>query len=163
MITEIPLDDEQLKAVAHMQQAGFKGVLWMKPGTGKTRCGLKSSQLSGCRRVYVICPKRAIPAWEDEITKLQFAIPYIILSADSFLKGVNEADDFRNMFLIVDEAYYFANPNSARSKNLRRFSMNFPYKLALSGTIQPAGDNITIWGAASAIMRGAKRYSTERH
>jgi len=145
------LSEKQIEACEHMQKAGFKGIIWHKPGTGKTRIALRCAQLSGCKRVYVVCPKKASFSWQDEITALGFMIPYIILSSDSFWKMLDESADFRNMMLIVDEHYYFANPNSTRSKFLRRFSMNFPYRLGLSGTIQPASDNITLWGQLSAL------------
>lgn len=149
---KITLKDYQQEALDHLAKQNFVGIMWHKPGVGKTitalSCALACSPLP--LMTIIICPKNARDTWKAEIEKIGFWLPYEIHSADSICK-IQTHRDFSTMFLIVDEHFYFANPNSRRSKALKRISSFFPHRLGLSGTIQPAGDNITIWGQFSSM------------
>jgi len=149
---QIKINDKQREAIGHFAKQNFIGIAWWKPGQGKTRIAL--SAVMSCapspRMTYIIAPANAKETWENEIEKVGFWLPYEIHSADSICK-IQTSRDFSDAFLIVDELFYFANPNAARTKALKRISSFFPHRLGLSGTIQPAGDNITIWGQFSAL------------
>lgn len=146
------LADNQLAAFEHLQKVNFCGIIWHKPGEGKSRTALHCALQ--CRpmplKVIIVCPKNAILSWQDEIVKYNFWLPHEIYSADSFYK-LKVEQDFSRCFLIVDELYYFANPNAHRSKMLKKRSQFFPHRIGLSGTIMPTSDNMTIWGQLSAM------------
>lgn len=145
-----PVGAKQQEACDHLYVTNFCGIAWHKPGEGKTRLALMCALWTDCPRVLIVCPKKARDSWIDEITKIKFDRMFQIVSADSLHK-VDTSKSFGSTFLIVDELYYFANPNSIRSKRLKFISKFFPHRIGLSGTIQPAGDNFTIWGQMSAL------------
>lgn len=151
-MSKIPLSPSQLAAIEHFRPNNFIGIAWHKPGEGKTRIALVCAIQSKATSILIIAPKKAKASWEEEIKKLaiDLVMPYEIHSADSIGK-IKTYRDFSSTFLIVDELYYFANCNSARSKALKKISKFFPHRIGLSGTIQPAGDNMTIWGQLSAM------------
>ena len=152
MTPTFDLSPSQLEAIEHFSKTGFIGIAWHLPGQGKTRlalaCALKMSPAP--RLVVIVAPKAAQQTWRDEICKIQFPLPWEIFSSDN-LKRIDTSVSYEGMLLIVDELYYFSSPGSKRSKALKRISRFFPHRIGLSGTIQPASDNITIYGQVSAM------------
>ncbi len=140
------LSPKQLEAIEHARKNNWCQIFWHKPGEGKTRIALACIEASGARNAWIICPRKAIEGWEDEIKECKFTIPYHLISADSLhLIGNGWDQNLSKTFLVVDEMYYFATGDSRRSKHLRPHVLKFPYRVGLSGTIMPANNNETIY------------------
>lgn len=152
-------------------------IAWWIMGSGKTRFSLAVAECSEYKEIIVVCRRSAFGTWIDEINLLN--LEYTIYENDYTVKNLHRfsrkkgatrvllisAGDLKNIpqqlnwgeiLLIVDELYLFANPNSARSKLIQRFSLFCSARLGLSGTIMPAQDNATIYGQLMALQ--AHRY-----
>lgn len=136
---------QQEAAVEQLRSNNFNGIIWWAMGQGKSRIALRAAELSACKRVVIVCPKKAIPSWEQEINDTIFILPYQIISADSIYKLNLSEKEMAETGLIVDELYYFSSGDSKRSKYLRYNSAKFMFVIGLSGTIMPTQDNLTVW------------------
>lgn len=134
------------------------------PGTGKTRPAVGAftdRRKDGGKKALVFAPKSILqPAWGDDIGKFFPGISYICAYASNRKKAFNMDvdmyitnhdavtwlmkvgnlpkdywDDFDT--IIIDESTAFKNPQSQRSKAMRKLVKKFEYREILTGTPNP--------------------------
>lgn len=111
------------------QQAGAewlagkrRALLGDKMGLGKTIQAIEAANITGARRVAVVCPAIARINWQREIDKWALYSPavkiqsYNRLAADRQLR--NEWAAWRPDVLIIDEAHYLKTKDTSRTKAL---------------------------------------------
>ena len=165
------LRDYQLEAITNWKKNNYHGIFDMATGTGKTftACGAITKLFDETNRLFVVicCPYiHLVDQWYDEVE--QFNIKpircYSEVGDDKEIKRLvldfkQKRTDFACMIttnrtfqlklqdyiqenindtlLVVDEAHNFG------SSNLRKcMEINYPYRLALSATIDRYGDEI---------------------
>lgn len=151
------------------------------PGTGKTRPAIAAfveRRRNGGGKCLVLAPKSILqPAWGNDIDKFFPGVSYMcayaknrkiafeqdvdiyitnhdavkwIIRDNNLPKGYFDAFDT----LIVDESTAYKNPNSQRSKAIRKLSTRFKYRQCLTGTPNP--NSITeVWHQALILDEGA--------
>lgn len=151
---KINLTPAQLQGVEFAEKCDFNCVFWWKQGEGKTRLALACAAKKKPEFLLIIAPKKVHSSWIKEIEEFPGILPpYRIHSSDSIEKLLHY--NFRyykgGSMIIVDELFYFANPASKRSKNLRRLTVPFNARIGLSGTIIPANNNEAIYGQLKCL------------
>lgn len=138
METSVRLRPYQEAAVqAAFPHDGF--ALFMEARTGKTITTLWLSHLWGCHHNLVICPKKAIPVWRDEI-KVVGLNPdeFEIVSFESF--RIHKLEYQRRWDLvIVDESHRIKERKSQQTKAVWTLSHRARKRLILTGSPQGNG------------------------
>lgn len=130
-----------MKLYNHQQRfvSGYKGsnILVHEAGTGKTVCACMWLKDGRDRDALVVCPKRVVSKWKDELRKwgaMATVISKEEFSKLSFIKKWSA--------LVIDEADEFCSPlftrqRSARTESMYNFVKKFPTMpvLLLSATI----------------------------
>lgn len=166
----VKLYDYQKEAIQTWADHGYKGIFDMATGTGKTftAAGAICRLLNDKGRiiVFVCCPfKHLIEQWSEELSIFKIDAIKCHGNIDYELKLKREINKFRqkrsnflcvvitnasfqkesiqkiiksnldNILLIADEAHNFGAESISETLN-----MNYPYRLALSATIDRYGD-----------------------
>ena len=135
----VELRDYQLKIVEQaLPHRGFG--LFMEQRTGKTLTALWLSREWGCNHILVICPKKAIPVWKDEIRKLGLSEDlFSIINFESF--RINQQTYLRDSWdlVIVDESHRMKERSSQQTKAIWKLSKRSDRRLILTGTPQGNG------------------------
>jgi len=138
METSVKLRPYQEMAVqAALPHDGF--ALFMEARTGKTLTTLWLSSLWDCRQNLVICPKKAIPVWKQEIALMGLDVnQFEIVSFETFrihrLKFQQSWD-----LVIVDESHRIKERKSQQTKAVWSLSRRAKKRLILSGSPQGNG------------------------
>lgn len=138
METSVKLRPYQEMAVqAALPHDGF--ALFMEARTGKTITTLWLSSLWECRRNLVICPKKALPVWKQEIALMGLDVnQFEIVSFETFrihrLKFQQSWD-----LVIVDESHRIKERKSQQTKAVWSLSRRAKKRLILSGSPQGNG------------------------
>ena len=138
METSVKLRPYQEMAVqAALPHDGF--ALFMEARTGKTLTTLWLSSLWDCRQNLVICPKKAIPVWKQEIALMGLDVnQFEIVSFETFrihrLKFQQSWD-----LVIVDESHRIKERKSQQTKAVWSLSRRTKKRLILSGSPQGNG------------------------
>lgn len=99
-----------------------RALLGDKMGLGKTVQAIEAANITGARRVAVVCPAIARVNWQREIDKWALFSPavkiesYNRLALDRQLR--NEWAAWRPDVLIIDEAHYLKTKDTSRTKSL---------------------------------------------
>ncbi len=133
------LRDYQVKAFeAAKPHEGF--ALFMQQRTGKTVTALCLSREWGCHKNIIICPKKAIPVWEQEIKLVGLCREdFTIVSFESF--RIHHRDYiFQTWDLaIIDESHRIKERGSQQTKACWKIGKASMKRLILSGSPQGNG------------------------
>lgn len=114
--------------------------LFMEQRTGKTLTGLWLGQLWDCHVNLIICPKKAVPVWKDEILKAgSDPQDFTILSFESY--RIRHSQYLRQKWdlVIVDESHRIKERGSQQTKAVWKLSKLARKRLILSGSPQGNG------------------------
>jgi len=147
MAREFALYPHQIQAVAHLW--GHSGSLLADDmGLGKTRCAAIAAKLAGFPAV-VLCPASLKLNWKKEIMMCGVAsdaiglidgsrqpvpqTPWLILSYEN-VDVLLRRQDFRGFTLIIDEAHYIKEPDSARTRKAFELAARAERRFLLTAT-----------------------------
>lgn len=177
------LKPKQQEAFETITRDGKGGIVFSAVGTGKTRIGLlgandiinkASGQAYRGAVILVICRRKAFYDWSVEVEKLGFGQSWdvveledvkpnwafvnrtIILCSHGSLISIVAFATLQSVTvdtIIIDEGYLFSNPQSKRSKALKKLHYGVP-RIVLSGSLMPARDLIQIYGQVAQAGRG---------
>jgi SNF2 family DNA or RNA helicase len=122
--------------------------------TGKTPTTLKLMELEKHDKIMVICPASLVMNWQKEVhtwteynalcvsgskTKRQkvykeWSSGFLIISKDTAKSDLDLLKTFKDYALIVDEAHFLRNYQTAQSKAIYQLGKNSSRRLALTGT-----------------------------
>lgn len=122
---------------AALPHQGF--ALFMQQRTGKTVTALTLSKLWNCTDNVIICPKKAIPVWRQEIDLVGLDQEHFeIYSFESF--RIHHRDIIRRVDLtIIDESHRIKERGSQQTKACWKMGKLSQYRLILSGSPQGNG------------------------
>jgi hypothetical protein len=151
-------------------------LLTLPPGAGKTAIALTVVKEMGWRAIVVAPPRVAQNTW-----KAQAAIWAPELRVSEYLRDParrqynlstthdllvthyellpqlsDETQFFLNRYdcLIVDESGFARNPNTRRFKELKRYAMYIPNRIAMNGTPLETRGPMDLWAQAYLVDRG---------
>lgn len=132
-----PREYQRLAIEAALPHDGF-GLL-MEQRTGKTMTALWLAEKWDCRQNLVICPKKALPVWKQEIALMGLDVnQFEIVSFETFrihrLKFQQSWD-----LVIVDESHRIKERKSQQTKAVWSLSRRAKKRLILSGSPQGNG------------------------
>ena len=132
-----PREYQRLAIEAALPHDGFG--LFMEQRTGKTMIALWLAEKWDCRQNLVICPKKAIPVWKQEIALMGLDVnQFEIVSFETFrihrLKFQQSWD-----LVIVDESHRIKERKSQQTKAVWSLSRRAKKRLILSGSPQGNG------------------------
>ena len=107
-------------------------------GLSKTRTSLSLAWLwrSSGSKVLIVCPKRLIPQWRDEIAQIGFDMPFELISYEQLYRSENTYPDCD--ICILDEAQAIKNPHTRRFEAVAAVAAD--YRIALTAT--PTGGKV---------------------
>lgn len=128
---------QQLAVEAASSHKGYG--LFMQQRTGKTVTALTLAKLWNCTDNIIICPKKAIPVWRQEIALVGLDQEYFeIYSFESF--RIKQRDILRRVDLtIIDESHRIKERGSQQTKACWKLGKLSQYRLILSGSPQGNG------------------------
>jgi SWI/SNF-related matrix-associated actin-dependent regulator 1 of chromatin subfamily A len=118
-------------------------------GLGKSLQALVAVEKAGAYPCVVVCPSAVKLGWQREGVKwVPWRSAQVLMAGRDKLLGANltvlnpellprHLDDLKAMrprALILDEAHFFKNPDSQRSRNALELSRGVPLRMALTGT-----------------------------
>jgi hypothetical protein len=127
------------KALEGIRAHGGYG-LFLEQRTGKTLTSLFTLSELKVKNLLIICPKRAIPVWENEIKKVEGFHPRLtLLNFEQVWR--QEATLLKGKFdgMIVDESHRIKGRGSKQSKACWKLAKVVPHRLILTGTPQGNG------------------------
>jgi hypothetical protein len=132
-----PREYQRLAIDAALSHDGFG--LFMEQRTGKTLTALWLAEKWNCRQNLVICPKKALPVWKQEIAAVGLNEgDFELVSFESFrihrLKFQRSWD-----LVIVDESHRIQDRKSQQTKAVWSLSRRAKKRLILSGSPQGNG------------------------
>lgn len=164
----------QEQALARLHQSSGRQLLGLCPGAGKTLVALQ--YLRAKQHVLFIVPATLLGVWEDEARKWDTTVPIRIegtakkrqLALDNMEKYggwyVIGYEMFRKEYahimkrkwdaVVLDEAHKIKSPTSKISKLVRKFIVQSPVRLLLTGTPLVNGW-MDLWPQVEAISPGA--------
>jgi hypothetical protein len=129
----------QSEAVERALPLGGFG-LFLEQRAGKTRTALEIVRRRNPGRLLVVCPKRAIPVWRQEILALEDPPVIEVITYEWMVIHSRALLAWAPDMVIADEAHYAKKRTSRRSKVLRKLGRVARWRLALTGT--PIGQGI---------------------
>ncbi len=156
-----------------LEKFHLNGILADDMGLGKTLQALSViASLPDESKTMIICPKTLLYNWANEIEKFCPQLSYIIYEGNKEdrlemlkLKSIklilisyaivqNDLDQLKEInfdYVILDEAQHIKNPNTLRSKAIKKLVSR--HKLALTGT--PLENNVVeLWSIFDFLMPG---------
>lgn len=118
-------------------------------GLGKSLQALVAVEKAGAYPCVVVCPSAVKLGWQREVVKwVPWRSAQVLMAGRDKLQNANmtvlnpellprQLDDLKAMkpkALILDEAHFFKNPDSQRSRNALELSRGVPLRMALTGT-----------------------------
>ena len=141
------LTQQQQAAIEHLNEWRV-GALFMEPGTGKTRAAMTLINSTPATDCFWVGPLRTFPAVQAEMAKWGgmkmptscWGVESIGQSDRIYMRLVNEVEQSRVPFIIVDESLKIKNADAKRTRRLLELSKRAEWKLVLNGT--PVSKNL---------------------
>ena len=141
------LTQQQQAAIQHLNEWRV-GALFMEPGTGKTRAAMTLINSTPATDCFWVGPLRTFPAVQMEMAKWGgmkmptscWGVESIGQSDRIYMNLVNEVEQSRVPFIIVDESLKIKNADAKRTRRLLELSKRAEWKLVLNGT--PVSKNL---------------------
>ena len=141
------LTQQQQAAIEHLNEWRV-GALFMEPGTGKTRAAMTLINSTPATDCFWVGPLRTFPAVQAEMAKWGgmkmptscWGVESIGQSDRIYMNLVNEVEQSRVPFIIVDESLKIKNADAKRTRRLLELSKRAEWKLVLNGT--PVSKNL---------------------
>lgn len=135
------LTQQQQAAIQHLNEWRV-GALFMEPGTGKTRAALTLANSTPATDCFWVGPLRTFPAVQAEMAKWGgmkmptscWGVESIGQSDRIYMNLLNEVEQSRVPFIIVDESLKIKNADAKRTRRLLELSKRAEWKLVLNGT-----------------------------
>lgn len=142
----------QQQAVDQIISEGHQGyALFFQQRTGKTVTALTLAKEWNCTDNIIICPKKAIPIWRQEIALVGLDQEYFeIYSFESF--RIKQREIIRRVDLtIIDESHRIKERGSQQTKACWKLGKLSQYRLILSGS--PQGNCMSDYYAQLRFIR----------
>lgn len=135
------LTQQQQAAIEHLNEWRV-GALFMEPGTGKTRAAMTLVNSTPCTDCFWIGPLRTFPAVQAEMarwggTKMPtscWGVESLSQSDRIYMNLLNEVEQSRMPFIVVDESLKIKNAEAKRTRRLLEIGKRAEWKLVLNGT-----------------------------
>lgn len=132
-----PREYQRLAIDAALPHDGF--ALFMEARTGKTLTALWLAEKWNCRHNLVICPKKALPVWRQEIAAFGLNVEdFELVSFESFRIHRIQFQQSWDL-VIVDESHRIKERKSQQTKAVWSLSRRAKKRLILSGSPQGNG------------------------
>lgn len=141
------LTSQQQAAIQHLNEWRV-GALFMEPGTGKTRAAMTLINSTPATDCFWVGPLRTFPAVQAEMAKWGgmkmptscWGVESIGQSDRIYMRLLNEVEQSRVPFIVVDESLKIKNADAKRTRRLLELSKRAEWKLVLNGT--PVSKNL---------------------
>lgn len=156
-----------------LEKYKLNGILADDMGLGKTIQAISVIASHDTKAKHlIVCPKTLLFNWGDEFDKFTPHISYVIYEGSkderlellqksnsqvilcSYAIVQNDLEELQKIkfeYVILDEAQHIKNPNTLRSKSIKKLNSN--HKLALTGT--PLENNVVeLWSIFDFLMPG---------
>lgn len=135
------LTQQQQAAIEHLNEWRV-GALFMEPGTGKTRAAMTLVNSTPCTDCFWIGPLRTYPAIQMEMERWGgmkmptscWGVESLSNSDRIYMKLLNEVEQSRVPFIVVDESLKIKNAEAKRTRRLLEIGKRAEWKLVLNGT-----------------------------
>ena len=132
---------QQHTAIAHLREWKV-GALFMEPGTGKTRVAMTLVNSSDCSDVFWVGPLRTLDNAKTEAAKWggftmtahYYGVESLSGSDRIYMQLVNEVEQSREPFVVIDESLKIKNATAKRTKRMLEVGKRARWKLVLNGT-----------------------------
>lgn len=133
------MNNEQIKAFEKFKKLKV-GALFMQMGTGKTKVAIELVDYNKCDLLVYIAPFSTLKNIENEFTKWELQIPYILIGYETisssdkkYLELLKQLEN-KKVFIVADESIFIKNEETKRFKRLLDIRGKCEYALILNGT-----------------------------
>lgn len=135
------LTQQQQAAIEHLNEWRV-GALFMEPGTGKTRAAMTLVNSTPCTDCFWIGPLRTYPTIQMEMARWGgmkmptscWGVESLSNSDRIYMNLLNEVEQSRMPFIVVDESLKIKNAEAKRTRRLLEIGKRAEWKLVLNGT-----------------------------
>lgn len=135
------LTQQQQAAIHHLNEWRV-GALFMEPGTGKTRAAMTLVNSTPCTDCFWIGPLRTYPTIQMEMARWGgmkmptscWGVESLSNSDRIYMNLLNEVEQSRMPFIVVDESLKIKNAEAKRTRRLLEIGKRAEWKLVLNGT-----------------------------
>ena len=135
------LTQQQQAAIEHLNEWRV-GALFMEPGTGKTRAAMTLVNSTPCTDCFWIGPLRTYPTIQMEMARWGgmkmptscWGVESLSQSDRIYMNLLNEVEQSRMPFIVVDESLKIKNAEAKRTRRLLEIGKRAEWKLVLNGT-----------------------------
>ena len=135
------LTQQQQEAIEHLNEWRV-GALFMEPGTGKTRAAMTLVNSTPCTDCFWIGPLRTYPTIQMEMARWGgmkmptscWGVESLSNSDRIYMNLLNEVEQSRMPFIVVDESLKIKNAEAKRTRRLLEVGKRAEWKLVLNGT-----------------------------
>ena len=135
------LTQQQQAAIEHLNEWRV-GALFMEPGTGKTRAAMTLVNSTPCTDCFWIGPLRTYPTIQMEMARWGgmkmptscWGVESLSQSDRIYMNLMNEVEQSRMPFIVVDESLKIKNAEAKRTRRLLEIGKRAEWKLVLNGT-----------------------------
>ena len=135
------LTQQQQAAIEHLNEWRV-GALFMEPGTGKTRAAMTLINSTPCTDCFWIGPLRTYPTIQMEMARWGgmkmptscWGVESLSQSDRIYMNLLNEVEQSRMPFIVVDESLKIKNAEAKRTRRLLEIGKRAEWKLVLNGT-----------------------------
>ena len=135
------LTQQQQAAIQHLNEWRV-GALFMEPGTGKTRAAMTLVNSTPCTECFWIGPLRTYPTIQMEMARWGgmkmptscWGVESLSNSDRIYMNLLNEVEQSRMPFIVVDESLKIKNAEAKRTRRLLEIGKRAEWKLVLNGT-----------------------------
>ena len=135
------LTQQQQAAIDHLNEWRV-GALFMEPGTGKTRAAMTLVNSTPCTDCFWIGPLRTYPTIQMEMARWGgmkmptscWGVESLSQSDRIYMNLLNEVEQSRMPFIVVDESLKIKNAEAKRTRRLLEIGKRAEWKLVLNGT-----------------------------
>ena len=135
------LTQQQQAAIEHLNEWRV-GALFMEPGTGKTRAAMTLVNSTPCTDCFWIGPLRTYPTIQMEMARWGgmkmptscWGVESLSQSDRIYMNLLNEVEQSRMPFIVVDESLKVKNAESKRTRRILEVGKRAEWKLVLNGT-----------------------------
>ena len=132
---------DQIAAIEHLNEWRV-GALFMEPGTGKTRAAMTLVNSTPCTDCFWIGPLRTYPTIQMEMARWGgmkmptscWGVESLSQSDRIYMNLLNEVEQSRMPFIVVDESLKIKNAEAKRTRRLLEIGKRAEWKLVLNGT-----------------------------
>ena len=135
------ITQQQQAAIEHLNEWRV-GALFMEPGTGKTRAAMTLVNSTPCTDCFWIGPLRTYPTIQMEMARWGgmkmptscWGVESLSQSDRIYMNLLNEVEQSRMPFIVVDESLKIKNAEAKRTRRLLEIGKRAEWKLVLNGT-----------------------------